>query len=152
MRIIIVFVKLLVVFLMLMIPHVNSIEYYQVENTIADEIHLVDNEKYQIITSNKLTKIEKVHYALNEITNKLDGICFSCGEDMWSPKFLILLFADIFLTFAIVISLILFTQPFLHIIFLSLMLMLIKMDNNVIKEANELGCIWSRNIDLPNLL
>jgi hypothetical protein len=79
------------VFLLLMVPNVNSIEYNQVSNNITENISLLTerisrllkraNEK-QLISLNKLIDITSLRIVIDKITNNGDGICLSCEADI----------------------------------------------------------------------
>ena len=93
----IVFVSFLAVFLMLMIPNVNAIGYHQVENNIKEKINQVNKKARfnKIINLNKSEKIEISKNILDMIKNKLDSICFTCGESS-SIMCILLLFQFVF--------------------------------------------------------
>jgi hypothetical protein len=78
----IIFGSLLTVFLIIMIPIVNAVEYNQVENNIKEKINQV-NDKIRIkniFSSYKLQDIENIIKIINEMENKPDNLCYTCSK------------------------------------------------------------------------
>ena len=81
---IIVFGNFLAVFLMLMIPIANAVEFNQVGNNLKEKINPIKEQlkEKNIITSYDSADIEKLNKAINEIKNNPDSFCSSCSKNL----------------------------------------------------------------------
>ena len=135
----IVFISLVAVFLLLMIPSVNSIEYQQVENHIKykiDQIN-INIDVNELRTLNRLPRIEEIRNILNKIADTQDDICLSCTED---------LSADSDCTFLLFIFTLIILHAWVYIISIvgiPIGLLQLAKANEVYNEAKALGCPWT---------
>ena len=139
-RKIIVFGSFLAVFLMLIVPVINALEYNQVENNLKEKITPIKeqlNEK-NIITSYNSADIEKLNETINQIKNNPDSLCSSCGKNLlMRPKCKMLLKQFYTLTWLIIILKEFRIIP--NIVFFLLTLHAIA----VVHKARQIYCLWA---------
>jgi len=137
---IIVFGSFLAVFLMLMVPAVNAIEYNQVENNPREKINPINEQlkTKNIISSLKSVDIQKLRYIIRRINNNPVSLCSSCGKNLlMRPKCKFLLEQFYSLTWLIIILEKFRAIP--HIILLILGIHLLA----VVHKARQIYCLWA---------
>jgi len=133
---IIVFGSFLAVFLMVMIPIVNAVEYNQVENILKEKINPINEQlkTKNIISSLKSADIQKLRYIIKEINNNPDGSCSNCRDNgSMRPLCKILLKLCLyFLSLFLILSPIIMEADYFLIIALTMFL-----------TALGIGCVWA---------
>ena len=133
---IIVFGSFLAVFLMLMIPIVNAVEYNQVENILKEKINPFNKQlkTKNIIYSLKSADIQKLRDIIIEINNNPDGSCSSCRNNLsMRPLCKILLKLCLyFISLFLLLSTFIMEADYFLIIALTMFL-----------TALGIGCVWA---------
>jgi|GEM_PF-4603669 len=137
---IIVFGNFLAIFIMLMIPIANAVEFNQVGNNLKEKINPIKEQlkEKNIIASYDSADIEKLNDAINEIKNNPDGLCSSCGKNLlMRPKCKMLLKQFYTLTWLIIVLKEFKIIP--NIVFFILTLHALA----VVHKAKQIYCLWA---------
>ena len=133
---IIIFGSFLTVFLMVMIPIVNAVEYNQVENILKEKINPINEQlkTKKMISSLKSADIQKLSDILREINNNPDGSCSSCKNNLsMRPLCKILLKLCLyFISLFLLLSTFIMGADYFLIIALTMFL-----------TALGIGCVWA---------
>ena len=130
---IIIFGSFLAVFLMLMIPVVNAIEYNHIENNYKEQLKQIN-----ILTSYKSSDVEKLNKTIDEILNNPDGSCPTCEKSLlMRPKCKMLLKQFLKLTWLI------FILDKFKIIPNSVIILMFLSSLAVVYRAKLIYCLWA---------
>ena len=137
MRKVIFFGCFIAVFLLLMIPSVNSIEYQQVENHIKykiDQIN-INIDVNELRTLNRLPRIEEIRNILNKIADTQDDICVSCLEDAINAECKALLVEFV----GLILLVLIFTASLVGIF---IAMTFLNEARSIYTRAEALNCLW----------
>ncbi|OGS41151.1 MAG: hypothetical protein A3K77_00995 [Euryarchaeota archaeon RBG_13_31_8] len=137
---IIVFGNFLAIFIMLMIPIANAVEFNKVGNNLKEKINPIKEQlkEKNIIASYDSADIEKLNDAINEIKNNPDSLCSSCGKNLlMRPKCKMLLKQFYTLTWLIIVLKEFKIIP--NIVFFILTLHALA----VVHKAKQIYCLWA---------